>query len=122
MNTKTRTEDNRARLLNMAAGGDGHTAPYIERVILDGAAPEQRTAYIYHSPAQALPNGSTAAAAAYLGTFEQCKAFYMLPYLEADDDTRKRAADSMPVEDYGRHIAADVWQPLWETMRTPAQP
>ena len=30
MNTTT-TEDNRARLLNMAAGGDGHIAPYIEQ-------------------------------------------------------------------------------------------
>lgn len=113
----TTTTDNRARLLNMAAGGNGQTKPYIERVTLDGAAPEQRTAYIYHSPAQALPDGQATKAAAYLGTFERCKAFYMLPYIELPD-AEQPAADSIPIEDYGRHIPADVWQKYYDVMRT----
>ena len=47
MNTKDTT--NRARLLNMAAGGDGHTAPWIEPTP-DGAA-------VLHIPANTHANG-----------------------------------------------------------------
>lgn len=119
MKTTSTTEQNRARLLNLAAGGSGHTAPYIERVALDGAGDlDGGTGYIYHSPARKLPNGKTTQGEIFIGTFEHCKAFYMLPYMELPDDEKQRAADAMPVEDYGRHIAADVWRKYWEVMRT----
>jgi len=53
MNTTT-AEDNRARLLNIAAGGDGHTAPYIEQDAQGG--------YIVHLPAQRHAGGKTSPA------------------------------------------------------------
>jgi hypothetical protein len=112
----TATAENRARLLNMAAGGNGHISDYIERVTLDGAAPEQQTAYIYHSPAVVYENGRRSVELSYLGTLEHCKKFYMLRYIELPTE-QQPDMDAIPIADYGRHIAPDVWQQQYEAMR-----
>ena len=109
----TTTAENRARLLSMAAGGSGHIKPYIERVTLDGAAPEQRTAYVYHSPAVIRPDGSRSTEQVFLGTFEHCKALYMLPYIELPTEQQP----DVTIEDNGRHIAPDIWQTQYEALR-----
>lgn len=49
--TKQAADYNRARLLNMTAGGDGHTAPYIEK--------DARGGYFVHIPPATAPDGST---------------------------------------------------------------
>ena len=113
--TPNTTADNRKRLLNLAAGGDGHIHDYIERVTLDGATPEQRTAYMYHSPEVIHADGRRTAARAFLGTLEHCKAFYMLPYIELPTE-QQPDMDAIPIEDNGRHIAADVWKQQYEAM------
>lgn len=48
------TTDNRARLLNIAAGGDGHTTPYAEQDAQGG--------YIVHLPARRYASGKTSPA------------------------------------------------------------
>lgn len=49
--TQTTAQENRSRLLNMAAGGDGNTAAWIERVTYDDApADAQAYGYIVHFP------------------------------------------------------------------------
>lgn len=118
MKTATATE-NRARLLSIAAGHDGHIEDWIECVHIDGAAPEQQTGYIYHNPARVLPNGKTTAREEFWGTLEHCRKMYMLPYL-GDDDAPD--INSIPVEDMGRHIPADVWQKRYETHITYEKP
>ena len=49
--TKTAADYNRARLLNMAAGGDGHATPYIEKAAQGG--------YFVHIPPITTTDGST---------------------------------------------------------------
>lgn len=103
-------------LVNMATGGDGHIAAWIERVTLDGAAPGQQTAHVYHVPAMKLPNGQKTQAATYLGTLDYCRRFYMLPYLELPA-TEQPDINAVPIEDNGRHIPAAVWQKRYNTMQ-----
>ena len=104
------TADNRARLLNMTAGGDGHIHDWIERVTLDDAPEDMQTAYVYHSPAKRYDNGNYGTAKEFLGTEEHARKFYALG--------REDIADiyAIPVEDIGRHIPADVWQNRYEAM------
>ena len=119
--TRTRAsrgaDENRARLLNLAAGGSGHLSAYLERVTLEGAEPERATAYVYHNPPRREASGRTSRAEVYLGPRETCEKFYLLPYLEASEDERREAAAAMVVEDTGRVIPRETWAQLWDTLR-----
>lgn len=111
----TTAEENRARLLNMAQGGNGQTADYIERVTLDDAPEDKRTAYILHSPAKTYPDGKRSKAGEFLGTWEHAAALYMLPYMDGEQHPRE---DSIPIADDGRHIPPAEWQKRWEVLST----
>lgn len=105
----TTAADNRERLLNMAAGGSGHTSEWLERVTLDDAPEDKRTAYMYHRPRMLYENGKRSGAAEFLGCEEHARKFYALGHDEITD------IYAIPVEDNGRHIPADVWQKCYET-------
>ena len=109
--TDTNTaKQNRMRLLNMAAGGSGHTAEWLERVTLDDAPEDKSIAYVYHRPAVVYDNGKRSGAAEFLGCEEHARKFCALGH---DDITDIYA---IPVEDFGRHIPAEVWQHRYEAM------
>ena len=109
MNTTT-AEDNRARLLDMAAGGSGHTDAWIERVTLEASDTEaERTAYMYHYPPHIQRDGSRSGARHYLGTLQRCVAFYSI-----GEDMPDMSA--IPVEDTGRRIPAEYWQKHWDVL------
>lgn len=104
------TKENRMRLLNMTAGGSGHTTEWLERVILDDAPEDKRIAYMYHKPVKYYDNGGRSGAAEFLGCEEHARKFCALGHDEITD------IYAIPVEDMGRHIPAEVWQHRYEVM------
>lgn len=103
--TNTTAQTSRRRLLNMANGGDGHLTSWIERVTLE-ASPQadEQTAYVFHS---VTPDGSPDGE--YMGSIEQCRKFYMLPYLELPENEQPDV-NAIRIEDNGRRIPATLWQ------------
>ena len=99
----------------MAHGGNGQTTDYIERVTLDDAPEDKRTAYIWHSPAKTYPNGNRGRAQEFLGCWEHVRLLSSLPYL---GEEQRPAANSVGIIDDGRHIPADYWQKYWEVLLT----
>ena len=109
-------DENRARLLSIAAGGSGHVSPYLERVTLEGAPRQQATAYVYHNPAR-VEGGRLTPAQSFLGSFELCEKMYLLPLIEAADEKRREASAALEVVDIGRRIPAETWRKNWECLR-----
>lgn len=106
------TETNRAKLLHMAAGGDGHITAWIERVTYDGApADAQQYGYIVHVPQTAEHGGISHGvnvhmqdAAAARGLFHalQTGAKPRNPEDKAEDVAA--LCSSIPITDNGRHV------------------
>ena len=84
------TTDNRARLLNMAAGGDGHTAPYIEQDAQGG--------YIVHLPTRQHAGGKTSPAIDIHVTTEEA-ARGLLHAIETGAQPRPPKDEAMIAED-----------------------
>lgn len=101
-------KDLRAELLHIAAGGDGNIGTWIERVTLDDAPADKRTAYMYHDT-------TANSVQTYLGTLAECKNFYRLPYIELPAE-QQPGDDDIQITDTGRHIPADTWRQLYGNM------
>lgn len=106
------TETNRAKLLHMAAGGDGNTAPYIERVTYDDApAGAEPYGYIVHLPQHVGQGGI--APAVHVHMHDATAARGLLHALRTGAKPRNpedKAEDvaalcsSIPITDNGRHV------------------
>lgn len=95
------TKDNRAILLDMAAGGDGNTDSWIERVVYEATPTDaEAEAYLLHVRPKNLPNGGRTAGAEYCGTLEQCRTLYIIFH-----DDEFVAAGLLPA---GQRTAAQV--------------
>lgn len=112
MNTTDKTTENRARLLNMTAGGNGQIDTYIERIALDGApAGAQQYAFIVHMPQRAARgvvssplhirvDSEAAARGLIVATHTGAKP--RNPEDNAGDIAA--AAERIPITDNGRHV------------------
>lgn len=94
--TQTDNHDSRTYLLNIAAGGDGHTGAWIERVTYE--ATEDTPAgevYLLHSP----PTQNSGTRVECCGTLDYCRRVYgILSGATAGE------ADSTPYTDSGRRV------------------
>lgn len=107
-------KENRIRLLNIAAGGDGHTAPWIEKVTYsDAPADAPQHAYMVHYP-QSIERDGTTSPAVHVGYFVNVEAARALLHAtetgaqprspETTADKIRAAQDAIPVTDSGRII------------------
>lgn len=112
-NTHTDAKDNRTRLLNMTAGGDGNISAWIERVTYDNApADAQQYGYIVHMP-QSVQQDGKATPAIHVHVDSEAAARGLLHATETgakprnpEDKAEDVAAllNSIPITDNGRHI------------------
>ena len=113
--------NNREILLNIAAGGDGRTDDWIERVQRADNGGEM---FILHMPAHRYPNGQTREAMTFRGTLEHCRGLYFLAHedeliaaglLPKEGRTPQQvenALQAIPYTDNGRNVQ----QPYEEAM------
>ena len=106
---------NRARLLNIAAGGNGHVTPWIERITYDGApADAEQYGYVVHVPQHAGQGGMCKAIHVNVGDLEAARGLLHAIATGAqprDTDTTaeeaQAACDAIPYTDSGRHKPYD---------------
>lgn len=110
--TAETAKENRSRLLNIAAGGDGHITAWIERVTYDDApADAQPYGYIVHLPQTAEQCGISPAVNVHVTS--EAAARGLLHALRTGAKPRNpedsaaaiaAEADSIAITDNGRHI------------------
>ena len=107
---------NRARLLNIAAGGNGHVTPWIERIAYDGApADAQQYGYVVHLPQHAARGGGVSPALhVHVGSIDAARGLLHAIATGAQpcspDTTAEEAqaaCDAIPYTDSGRHEPYD---------------
>lgn len=94
------TEENRKRLLNLSAGGNGHLSQWVEHVIFEATEDsEEHDGYILHT--ESRTNGKEM-------QIRSSKHVAQLLTMITDEAAPTDAEiDAVPVEDYGRRITAE---------------
>lgn len=103
--------DNRALLLNMAAGGNGQLRPWIERVTYDGAPVDaEQYGFVVHIPQHAGRGGMCKAIHVHVGDLEAARGLLHAIATGAqprDTETtaeeQRAVCDAIPYTDNGRH-------------------
>lgn len=107
--------DNRARLLNMAAGGNGQVTPWIERVTLDDTPTDgEQHGFVVHVPQRATRGGTAPAIHVNVSSIDAARGLLHAIDTGAqprDTDTTEEElraqVDAIPYTDNGRHVQYD---------------
>lgn len=110
--TATDAKANRAKLLNIAAGGDGLIQPYIERVTYDDApAGAEPYGYIVHLPQHTEQGAAMPAVHVHVQSIEAARGLlHAVNTGAAPRNPEDKAEDvaalcsSIPITDNGRHV------------------
>lgn len=95
MTPTTATAENRARLLSMAAGGDGHVRMWIEHAIYEATDTEpEAEVYLLHVPPRILAAWGQDGGE-FCGTLEQCGKMAHILHGMPDDYTAPTPEETM---------------------------